>query len=284
MVVSAAQRQITSASPDEREKNEVFKTVSKMMEDAAGNVFPESKSSLVHARITKRVVALKMSGVREYMQLLDSPEGASELEELIFALTTNVTRFFREPHHFDDLQTVVLPELVKRAASGGRVRIWSAGCSSGEEPYSIAMTALAHEPGIGKYDFKILATELDRNMVKKGRAGVYSASSLRSIPDEFKFSVKTSADTISIPDAAKKLISFRELNLLHDWPFAGKFDVIFCRNVVIYFSDELSDKLWGRFSSRLDKGGRLFVGHSERIRNSAAFGLKSYGTSSFEKL
>lgn len=267
-----------------RSKEEVFSAISELMEKAAGIVFPDSKSSLVHSRITKRVVALRMSGVDEYMDFLEKSEGAGELEQLIFALTTNVTRFFREPHHFDDLRNSVFPELIKRAKIGQRVRIWSAGCSSGEEPYTIAMTALLLDPDIGKSDFKILATDLDRNVLNKGKAGAYSASALRSIPSEYHGHVTRKGEEFVMSAAAKHLITFRELNLLHDWPFAGNFDVIFCRNVVIYFSDKVSEKLWGRFASRLVPGGRLFAGHSERIREPKMMGLKPYGTSSYEKL
>ena len=264
--------------------SDVFSEVARMMERETGNVFPDSKSSLVQARISKRVVALRMSGIPEYMSFISTEAGASEREELIFALTTNVTRFFREPHHFEDLKESVFPALIKEAATGARVRIWSAGCSSGEEPYTIAMTALALDPKVGSYDFKILATDLDRHVVNKGRQGMYPEAALRSIPQEYHRFLSVENAMIEMSQHAKSLISFRELNLLHQWPFAGSFDVIFCRNVVIYFSDELSDKLWKRFVDRLNPGGRLFAGHSERVRSPEAKGLKPYGTSSYEKL
>ncbi len=265
-------------------EREVFLQVAKMMEDISGNVFPDSKSSLVHSRIAKRVLALRMSGTPEYMEFISTDAGASEREELIFALTTNVTRFFREPHHFDDLKQSVLPRLIARAAEGKRVRIWSAGCSSGEEPYTIAMTALALDPHLGHYDFKILATDLDRNVVAKAKNGVYPISARDGIPEEYQSQFESTPTTIEMSEAVKNIITFRELNLLHQWPFAGSFDIIFCRNVVIYFSDELSDKLWLRFVDRLVSGGRLYAGHSERIRMPEAKGLKPYGISSYEKL
>ena len=276
---------VTDAKPRQStDGNDVFDHVAKMMEEMTGIVFPESKSSLVQARISKRVIALRLPGIAEYMQFLETAEGASEREQLVFALTTNVTRFFREPHHFDDLKNDVLPELIGRAANGARVRIWSAGCSSGEEPYTIAMTALAISPNVGSYDFKILATDLDRNVIEKAKKGTYAESALDSIPVEYHRLLITNEGMIEMPESAKQLIAFRELNLLHDWPFVGSFDVIFCRNVVIYFSDELSDKLWNRFVDRLVVGGRLYAGHSERIRAPEAKGLKPFGTSSYEKL
>lgn len=263
---------------------DVFEQVARMMEDVSGNVFPDTKRSLVQSRVSKRVLALRMSGAPEYIDFILTDAGASEREELVFALTTNVTRFFREPHHFEDLKYDVLPRLIAAASTGKRVRIWSAGCSSGEEPYTIAMTALALDSNLSKYDFKILATDLDRHVVSKAKKGVYPQTALQGIPDEYHALLKPSSTAIEMSESAKELITFRELNLLHTWPFAGNFDVIFCRNVVIYFDDELSDKLWGRFVDRMVPGGRLYAGHSERIRAPEAKGLKPYGTSSYEKL
>lgn len=271
-----------AASPDLDEN--AFQQISKMMERSTGIIFPESKRSLVQGRISKRMIALNIFRFDQYMAFLNSPEGQTEQEQLVFSLTTNVTRFFREPHHFTDLKENILPKLVSRAKSGQRVRIWSAGCSSGEEPYSIALLALDADPNIGKSDFKILATDLDRNMVRTGRNGRYSPSALQSSDEAFSNLLRQQNDAVVMPDAAKELITFRELNLLHDWPFKGKFDVIFCRNVVIYFKDNIAEKLWKRFSERLEKGGRLYSGHSERIRSPSDYNLKPYGITSFEKL
>ena len=261
-----------------------FKRISEMMERSTGIIFPESKRSLVQGRISKRMTALNIFRFDEYIAFLNSPEGQTEQEQLVFSLTTNVTRFFREPHHFTDLKDNILPKLISRAKSGQRVRIWSAGCSSGEEPYSIALLALDADPGIGQSDFKILATDLDRNMVRTGRKGRYSPSALQSSDEAFSGLLRQEDNAVVMPEAAKQLITFRELNLLHDWPFKGTFDVIFCRNVVIYFKDDVAEKLWKRFSDRLEKGGRLYSGHSERIRSPDQFNLKPYGITSFEKL
>jgi len=262
----------------------MFKDIAKMMEDATGILFPQSKSSLVQARVSKRMAALQIDRFDDYKAYIASPEGRVEHEQLVFSLTTNVTRFYREPHHFEDLKTQILPDLIRRAKSGERVRIWSAGCSSGEEPYSIALMVLAADPDIGRKDFKILATDLDRNMVAAGRSGHYPGSALQSTAPEFQELLTLRGNQIVMPDQAKQLISFRELNLLHTWPFKGSFDVIFCRNVVIYFKEDLANKLWGRFAAQLRPGGRLYAGHSERVRAPDQHNLKPYGITSFEKL
>ena len=284
MMTHAASSNRTSQTAQGDARRSLFREIAAMMEAATGNLFPESKSSLLQSRVSKRMVALRINDVDDYLTYLFSENNQNEREELIFALTTNVTRFFREPHHFEDLKDSVLPPLLSKLKSGGRVRIWSAGCSSGEEPYSIAMTALSLEPKLKNFDFKILATDINRNMVSRARKGTYSAAALSSIPVEYHAYVETDGSRFNMGETAKELISFRELNLLHDWPFAGSFDVIFCRNVVIYFSDDLSNTMWQRFATRLNTGGRLYAGHSERVRSPDALGLKPYGASSYEKL
>jgi len=284
--MSQALRQSTASVRPARQdmQSKMFTDIARMMEEATGIVFPDSKSSLVQARVSKRMVALRMNRFEDYTAFLASPDGKAEHEQLVFSLTTNVTRFFREPHHFTDLSANVLPDLVQRARAGERVRIWSAGCSSGEEPYSIALLTLAIDPSIGRKDFKILATDLDRNMIINGKRGHYPATATQSAPDEFSGLLSTRSGAVSIPEAAKNLVSFRELNLLHDWPFTRSFDVIFCRNVVIYFKGDVAEGLWQRFAERLPRGGRLYAGHSERVRSPDRYRLKPYGITSYEKL
>ena len=261
-----------------------FEIVSQYAHKHFGLAMSSSKKPLVSSRLARRLRHLKINKFKDYIAQLEGPNADAERNELLSLLTTNVTHFFREPHHFEDLKDSVLPPLLSKLKSGGRVRIWSAGCSSGEEPYSIAMTALSLEPKLKNFDFKILATDINRNMVSRARKGTYSAAALSSIPVEYHAYVETDGSRFNMGETAKELISFRELNLLHDWPFAGSFDVIFCRNVVIYFSDDLSNTMWQRFATRLNTGGRLYAGHSERVRSPDALGLKPYGASSYEKL
>ena len=186
---------------------------------------------------------------------------------MIGAMTTNVTKFFRESHHFDHLAGAVLPQLAAAARAGGRVRIWSAACSSGEEPYSIALTLLNAIPDAANLDILILASDLDPDMLARAEAGSYPAERLSDIPANLRGRhVETRRDgTFRIQDSVRSLIRFRHLNLLHDWPMPGSFDVIFCRNVMIYFDQPTQDDIWRRFAKRMRPNGTLYIGHSERI-------------------
>jgi chemotaxis protein methyltransferase CheR len=193
---------------------------------------------------------------------------------MIAALTTNVTRFFREPHHFDHLRQHVAPRIMHAARAGARVRLWSAACSSGEEPYSIALTLLDAIPDVVRCDVKILATDIDPNVLAKARAGVYRDDATSPIPsalrDRWMIRDREGAETMwRVCDEARAMISFKELNLIGAWPMQGRFDVIFCRNVVIYFEEATQIFLWDRFKNVLMRDGRLYIGHSERIDSSA---------------
>ncbi len=155
--------------------------------------------------------------------------------------------------------------MLTAAKAGARVRIWSAGCSSGEEPYSIALTVLATAPALADADFRILATDIDPLIVRRARDGIYNEDSLSSIPAAMRGKwLEKSGDQWSIGQAARQLIVFNELNLMGDWPMKGRFQAIFCRNVAIYFDEPTQTRLWGRFAERLNEGGRLYIGHSER--------------------
>lgn len=245
-----------------------FREIAALVHGEAGIVLSEGKVNLVYSRLAKRLRAIGLRSFREYCELLRSKQGIDERQAMISAMTTNVTRFFREPHHFDFLKSTVLPPLVADARRGGRVRIWSAGCSSGEEPYSIAMTLLGMMPDALSYDILILATDIDPEMIARGRAATYAQSQVASIPDEFRANALErgkGGQHSRISECARSLIRFNELNLLGSWPMKGKFDVIFCRNVVIYFDEETQDEIWRRFAGMMPEGGHLCIGHSERI-------------------
>jgi chemotaxis protein methyltransferase CheR len=264
--------------------NEDFVSISRMLYDDAGIALSESKASLVYSRLAKRLRALGLENFREYCRFVAGAEGLSERQNMLAALTTNVTRYFREPHHFEHLKTKVLPELLQRARARGRVRFWSAGCSTGQEPYSIALTILEMLPDAANYDIRILASDIDPNVVATGRAGVYSDEAVQPVPaamrDRWMVRVKDGGrDAWGAGEEMRRLVSFRELNLMATWPMKGKFDAIFCRNVVIYFDEPTQARIWGRFAPLLNKGGRLYVGHSERVTDMAKFendGLTTY--------
>jgi chemotaxis protein methyltransferase CheR len=247
-----------------------FRQIATMLHADAGIHLPESKATLVYSRLAKRLRALGLKSFRDYCAIISERGGADERQQMLAALTTNVTRFFREPHHFEHLRKQVMPRLIEAAKSGARVRLWSAACSNGAEPYSIALTVLSAFPTATSFDVKILATDIDPNMIAEASAGIYKDGALQPVPADLRMRYFTSirgedGKTWQAGDALRSLITFRELNLIGNWPMRGKFDAIFCRNVVIYFEEATQAKLWSRFVPHLMPGGHLYIGHSERL-------------------
>ena len=255
-------------SPDMSETD--FQVIADIAHQEAGLVFTPEKASLVRSRINRRLRKLGIKRFSDYIAYITSPKGEGEQKSMIYSLTTNISSFFRESHHFDLFANKVFPQLLSNARNGGRVRIWSAGCSSGQEPYSIAMTMHSIAPDISKLDVKVLATDIDADVLEVAKTGFYHSSEIENIIKNYRneyFSPSTS-DTQNgylIDNRIRSLITFRELNLLHDWPMNGLFDVIFCRNVVIYFDETTQLRLWPRFEKATAPKGWLFVGHSERL-------------------
>ncbi|TCL75591.1 protein-glutamate O-methyltransferase CheR [Rhizobium sp. BK251] len=248
--------------------------IAAMIYSDAGIFLNETKASLVYSRLSKHIRSLGLSGFREYCALVASPAGAQARREMLSHLTTNFTRFFRENHHFEHLRNEVLPKLVERARSGGRVRIWSAACSDGQEPYSIALTVLSLMPNAADYDFRILATDIDPKILSLARVGAYDETALETVAPAMRKQWFQEVEVqgrrkFQVDDRVKRLITFNELNLMAQWPFKGDFDVIFCRNVVIYFDEPTQMKIWSRFAGLLPEGGFLYIGHSERVSGEA---------------
>ena len=248
--------------------------VAAMIYSDAGIALNDSKASLVYSRLSKHIRQLGLSGFREYCALVSSQEGAAPRREMLSHLTTNFTRFFRENHHFEHLKSDVLPDLLARAKSGGRVRIWSAACSDGQEPYSIALTVLSMMPNAAEYDFRILATDIDPKILAQARAGIYDEAALETVSPAMRKQWFREVDVqgrrkFQVDDKVKRLITYNELNLMAQWPFKGHFDVIFCRNVVIYFDEPTQMKIWSRFAGLLPEHGHLYIGHSERVSGDA---------------
>lgn len=247
-----------------------FRQIAAVVHAESGIVLAETKVNLVYSRLAKRLRLIGLRTFHEYCALIESDGGADERQAMIAAMTTNVTRFFREPHHFEYLARVVLPSVTAAAKRGQRVRIWSAGCSSGEEPYSIALTLLDALPNIADYDVLVLATDLDPNMLRRGKTGEYAANQVDGVPSHLLgkwFEARKSDGKViySIAPRVRDLVRFKELNLLGNWPMKGQFDVIFCRNVMIYFDEPTQNEIWRRFATMLRPSGHLFIGHSERI-------------------
>jgi len=263
-----------------------YKRIAALVYSDAGIDLGEAKWDLVFSRLIKRVRELNLNTFCAYCDLVESPDSGGERLEMLSALTTNVTRFYRERPHFDHLEREVLPSLMASARKGGKVRIWSAGCSTGPEPYSIALSVLAVEPQAHRLDVKILATDIDPRVVDAGRRGVYPESALGDVPTSLRsryFAADPAAPGESrIAEEARALVSFRTLNLHGDWPMRGLFQVIFCRNVVIYFDEQGRRALWSRFTSILAPDGWLYVGHSERVAGPASARLRSAGVTIYQ--
>jgi chemotaxis protein methyltransferase CheR len=245
-----------------------FSTIAGLVYKHSGIVLGNHKRDMVYSRLARRLRALRLGSFKEYCRLLDGNEGPDEIGSLINAITTNLTKFFRESHHFEHFQKVALGEVWQAVRAGKpRVRVWSAACSTGEEPYSIAMSARASQKAAGRdWDFRILATDLDTAVLNKAMAGRFPASALEDIPAQMRGDAfEEDAGGVRIAPEIQSQITFKQLNLLGPWPMSGPFDVIFCRNVMIYFDAETKSTLVGRLHGLLKSGGWLYVGHSESL-------------------
>lgn len=262
-----------------------FQTIKSILHAATGISLSDKKEQLVYSRLSKRLRKLGLERFDEYCQILKSDHQQEELGLVIQALTTNVTRFFREPHHFETLRNQILAPLTQKARRGGKVRIWSAGCSAGQEPYSIAMEVLEWLPDAAELDVKILATDIDAIMIETGRRGIYTDPQIQNIKPELLrkyFTKLPDSDEWQVHAGLRKLVSFQQLNLFDPWPMQGKFEAIFCRNVVIYFDVEDQVRLWTKFASQMGPGGWLIIGHSERISGPPAQIFEPSGITAFQ--
>ena len=253
-----------------------FSYLSKLAGDLAGISLSSGKRELIYGRLVKRLRALGLKDFKEYCTLLKNTEeeggNKDERTHFINSITTNVTSFFRENHHFDFMAETLLPELIRKKSgdSQPRLRIWSAGCSSGKEPYSIAMILKECIPDIERWDAKILATDLDSNILDVARSGVYPNDHIKEIPAAqskrwFQVGRGLNEGSIKVVDDIKNMVTYRQLNLTEKWPMKGTFDIIFCRNVTIYFDRDTRVTLLNGFADYLDDDGCLFVGHSESL-------------------
>jgi chemotaxis protein methyltransferase CheR len=247
-----------------------FKRLRELVHARTGIALSDAKRELVYGRLARRLRKLKLASFAEYCQLVEST-GSEELQELTNAITTNLTSFFRENYHFDQLAAEALPQVAAKRSGTRRVRLWSAGCSTGEEPYSLAVVlreSLAHLPD---WDIKLLATDIDSKVLATAAEGVYAADRFKSVPPERVrnwFSPVAGRPDFSAASAElKALITFKQLNLLDPWPMRGPFDIIFCRNVVIYFDKATQRGLFDRMADLQEPGGWLFIGHSENLLN-----------------
>lgn len=249
-----------------------FEFLRKFVHQHCGISLGEHKRQLVQGRLNRRLRALRLASFAGYCELLRN-DPQTELGELASCISTNVTSFFREVHHYDLLTDELLPRwLQEKRRSHDRLRIWSAGCSTGEEPYALAMVLAEalEKHAAGNVDAKILATDLSPQALETARRGAYLLERLGGISDERRrrWLLRGSGEFegwAAVHPRLRELVTIQPLNLLHDWPMKGPFDAIFCRNVVIYFDQPTKQRLFQRYATLLPAGGYLFLGHSESL-------------------
>jgi chemotaxis protein methyltransferase CheR len=250
--------------------DEDFEALRQLVKRLTGINLSDQKRELVYGRLARRLRALQLKSFAEYRELL-AQDGGREISELCNAITTNLTSFFREPHHFDYLRDQVLQPLAAETSASRRLRIWSAGCSTGEEPYSIAMTLIESVPDLRRWDVRILATDLDSDVLARAERGVYPADRVRNLSQQrlsrFFTERREGREGLcyQVGESIRSLITFKQLNLMHALPMRGPLDAIFCRNVVIYFDKDTQRDLFGRICQLQRPGDLLFLGHSESL-------------------
>jgi len=246
-----------------------FAVIRRLVAEHTGIALSAAKRDMVYSRLVRRIRELELGSFREYCALLEDGD-ETEFGNFINAITTNLTSFFREPHHFEFLANTALPALLRARQTSRRLRLWSSGCSTGEEPYSIAMVLRESLPAAQRWDTKILATDLDSNVLAHAAAGIYGRERVGGIDVKrlqrwFKQGCGENAGKVRVRQELAELITFKQLNLMDAWPVRGPFDVIFCRNVIIYFDKSTQKVLFDRYAQLLADDGYLFIGHSETL-------------------
>jgi chemotaxis protein methyltransferase CheR len=246
-----------------------LKRLCKLIYDHSGIVISSEKKIMLEGRLKRRLSKLNLASYGEYCEFLFSGQAQDELIHLVDAVTTNKTDFFREKAHFDFLTAQALPEMSR---SGHEVLVWSAGCSTGEEPYTLAMVLSQYASLHPDFRARVLATDISTAALAKAELGVFSGQVVRPVPPELrrKFFMRSrnpDSDLVRVVPELRALIEFRRLNLMEEFGIADRVDVIFCRNVIIYFDRPTQEKLFQRMSRQLKDGGYLFVGHSESLHH-----------------
>ncbi len=284
-IIQVIQMQVQTTNKEFHFSSSDFSALASLVYDRTGIVLGEHKKDMVYSRLTKRLRELNFTNFADYLTLLQDKSDESEVEQLINAITTNLTRFFRENHHFDHVKDIFIPQIQSKGQR--EIRIWSAACASGPEPYSIAMTAYDALGRSQQYNLKILATDLDTKMLETAKSGIYDASIHKDIPVNLrnKYTSFTSNDrnNFVISQEIKKLISFNRLNLMKEWPHKTLLDAIFCRNVLIYFNKEDKNRIITQLVNKLKAGGFLYMGHAESLMD-MSLPVKSVGTTTYVKV
>lgn len=262
-----------------------FRVIAAIMQSDARIHLTDIKKTLVHGRLLRRLRMHELANFRDYVRFVQSD--AEERGAMVVALTTNHTHFFRESHHFDHFRATVIPRLKDRVRRQP-VRIWSAGCSSGEEVYTIALCLLGPDRAAAAWlrnaDLKLLATDIAPHVVESVRAATYAAQTVAAIPAEYRRAwLRAAGEDFQLAPEARALVAARVLNLFDAWPMRQRYDAIFCRNVMIYFDDTAKAELEHRLVELLAPGGYLYIGHSERLIGSAAEMMEGCGQTIYVK-
>lgn len=256
--------------------DEEFNLLREFIYEHTGISLADHKRALVYSRLAKRLRFHKINSYGEYYQmLLDGDPDGQELIEMTNAITTNKTEFYRESHHFDFLADQIIPSIMQNATStkSKKIRIWCAASSTGQEPYTIAMTLLDTLNDIKSWDSKVLATDIDTSVLTYAENGIYNQDQSAQLPEDklqryFQKSRGGQEGLVMAKPTLKSLITFRQLNLLSEpWPMKDPFDVIFCRNVIIYFDKPTQQRLITRMGELLNPKGYLMLGHSEALHS-----------------
>lgn len=253
--------------------DEQYAQICRLVYEHCGINLHEGKKELVRARLARMLRKYHLKTYEQYLDFVMQDSSQAAFFEMIDQISTNLTSFFREPGHFDYLRKNFLPECLQKKQKSGRLRIraWSAGCSSGEEPYSIAITLLEALPKTQTWDVKILATDISTRVLQSARQGLYEPQRVAALSLELKNRYLilhkgiNSETYYEVAPALRKILTFKYLNLMEPWPFRGPFDFIFCRNVMIYFDKPTQEKLVNRFHEVLAADGLFFTGHSESL-------------------
>lgn len=251
--------------------NSDYERISRIVYEHCGINLHEGKKELVKARLSKRLREGNYKSFGEYYRHVITPEGTDELVCMIDSLSTNVTHFFREDSHFQTLRQLIpdLPNTASLSGRSGKLRVWSAGCSTGEEPYSLAMT-ISEVINSLTMDVKIIATDISTRVLRTATEGIFHKDKVKNVPDSLlrKYFQKGSGqyeDYYRVKKTVREMVQFSRFNLMDSPPPTYRFDIIFCRNVMIYFDKMTQGTLVNRFGDCLDQGGYLFVGHSESL-------------------
>jgi chemotaxis protein methyltransferase CheR len=269
MIPSSAMAATAGSTSDFVLTDAEFNRIRELVREHTGIALSEAKRQLVYGRLVRRLRALELRGFGDYIELLEQAQPV-ELEEFTNAVTTNLTSFFRESHHFDHLASQVLPAIAQRQAATGRLRIWSCACSTGEEPDSISMVLREQQALLAGIDARILATDLDSQVLATAASGVYAAERVQAVSKArvskyFRQGSGSQQGKVKVDAALREMVTFKQLNLMQEWPMRGPFDVIFCRNVVIYFDKATQRTLFERMAALQRPGDILYLGHSESL-------------------